>query len=155
VPPATLHAVADHIHQIVTSGQPAQRKALVEALIDSVKITAPDRLVPIYRIPQATAQPDGTTDHAAGQPAAEPTEGVVRAMTNTVRRQGLEPRTRRLRDAVRHVGQRPVRIARAVPAGQPRGAGVSRCRLVPRRTTAEHQWSTVDCRGARAGCSGT
>ena len=98
VPPATLHAVADHIHQIVTSGQPAQRKALVEALIDSVKITAPDRLIPIYRIPQATPQPDpGTTDPAADRPAAEPTGGVVRAMTNTVRRQGLEPRTRGLR----------------------------------------------------------
>jgi site-specific DNA recombinase len=98
VPPATLHAVADHIHDIITSGQPAQRKALVEALIDNVKIVGPDRLLPTFRIPQAaTPQPDPTTNHTAGQPAAEPTEGVVRAMTNTVRRQGLEPRTRGLR----------------------------------------------------------
>jgi site-specific DNA recombinase len=105
VPPATLHAVADHIHTITTGGQPAQRKALVEALIHCVKITGPDRLVPVFRIPQPR-HPDhhnhrnsshGNADSTASHPAPEPTEGVVRAMTNTVRRQGLEPRTRGLR----------------------------------------------------------
>ncbi len=50
--PATLVAVADHIAEIITSGTHNQTKALVEALVAKVTITGPDRLIPVFRIPQ-------------------------------------------------------------------------------------------------------
>ncbi|WP_434450087.1 recombinase family protein [Lentzea sp. E54] len=49
--PATLSAVADHIAEIITSGTHNQTKALVEALVASVKIAGPGWLVPVFRIP--------------------------------------------------------------------------------------------------------
>jgi site-specific DNA recombinase len=83
-PPATLCEVADHIDEIIGSGSHSQRKALIEALVAQVKITAPGRIVPVFRIPQAT-----DTGHADNNG-----EGSgVRAMTNLVGRLGLEPRT--------------------------------------------------------------
>jgi len=92
-PPATLRQVADHIAGIVASGGHSQRKALIEVLIARIKITGPDRIVPVFRIPQPPAadRPQvlagpATTHRAdAGDP--------VRAMTNLVGRVGLEPTT--------------------------------------------------------------
>ncbi len=87
-PPATLCEVADHIDEIIGSGSHSQRKALIEALVAQVKITAPGRIVPVFRIPQAT-----DTGHADNNG-----EGSgVRAMTNLVGRLGLEPRTHGLK----------------------------------------------------------
>lgn len=56
--PALLDQVADHLAQINSTGTPNQRKTLVGALVDRVIITRPDRLVPVFRIPQ-TAHVNG------------------------------------------------------------------------------------------------
>jgi site-specific DNA recombinase len=49
---AILAAVADHVAEIMTSGTHNQTKSLVEALVATVTITGPDRLRPVFRIPQ-------------------------------------------------------------------------------------------------------
>jgi site-specific DNA recombinase len=82
-PPATLRQVADHIADIVASGNRSQRKALIEVLIAQIKITGPDRIVPVFRIPQpASGQPEALVGPATapGRAAEDP----VRAMTNLV-----------------------------------------------------------------------
>jgi hypothetical protein len=56
--PALLDQVADHLAEIISTGIPNQRKTLVGALVDRVIITRPDRLVPVFRIPQ-TAHVNG------------------------------------------------------------------------------------------------
>ena len=81
-PPATLREVAGHIDQIIAAGSHSQRKALVEALVAQVKITGPGRIVPVFRIPQATGT--GQTNRS-GQVSG------VRAMTNLVGPVGFEP----------------------------------------------------------------
>ena len=85
--PATLTEVADHITEIITSGAHNQTKALVEALVAKVTITGPDRLVPVFRIPQ----PRQDNGAAPALPAETAQTGVVRTMTKSVGRQGLEP----------------------------------------------------------------
>jgi site-specific DNA recombinase len=90
-PVAALRQIADHIADIVASGSHAQRKALIEVLIARIKITGPDRIVPVFRIPQppaadqpeASARPSTTDDATA--------EAPVRAMTNLVGPVGFEP----------------------------------------------------------------
>lgn len=62
--PATLAQVADRITEIITSGTHNQTKALVEALVAKVTIT-PDRLIPVFRIPQ----PHNPSGAATTQPA--------------------------------------------------------------------------------------
>ncbi len=81
-PPATLRQVADHIDEIIGAGTHTQRKALIGALVASVKITGPGRVVPVFRIPQATA-----AEHAdsSGEVSG------VRALTNVVGPVGFEP----------------------------------------------------------------
>jgi site-specific DNA recombinase len=72
---ATLTEVANHIDQVIGSGTHSQRKALIEALVAQVKITGPDRIVPVFRIPQAAGgEPSETSGKVSG----------VRAMTNLV-----------------------------------------------------------------------
>ncbi|SFR27879.1 Recombinase [Lentzea waywayandensis] len=87
--PATLVAVADHVAEITTSGMHNQAKALVEALVASVTITGPDRLAPVFRIPQ----PSNNDGAAPALPADTTPNGVVRTMTNLVELRGLEPLT--------------------------------------------------------------
>ena len=76
-PAATLRNIADHIDEIIGAGSLSQRKALIEALVAQIKITGPGRIVPVFRIPQP--EPD---------PSSRP---GVRAMTNLVGPEGLEP----------------------------------------------------------------
>lgn len=76
-PPGTLRQVADHIDEIVGAGTYTQRKALIKALVANVKITGPGRVVPVFRIPQATAAEH--TDSSCEVSG-------VRAMTNLVGR---------------------------------------------------------------------
>jgi site-specific DNA recombinase len=76
VPPSeTLIEVADHIDEVIASGTHSQRKALIETLVAQVKITGPGRIVPVFRIPQATC-----TEHSE---TSSKVSGV-RAMTNLV-----------------------------------------------------------------------
>lgn len=87
--PATLVAVADHITEIITNGTHNQTNTLVEALIANVTITGPDRLIPVLRIPQ----PHNNDKVTPTQPAQTAPNGVVRTMTKSVGRVGLEPTT--------------------------------------------------------------
>ena len=113
--PATLAEVAQHITDIITAGTDNQRKGLIEALIDRVVISAPDALIPVFRIPQPTARPASTLAAAHlpadAPPAATTPEGVVRAMTNSVDLPGIEPaaahhRRRRRRGRGERTGER-------------------------------------------------
>jgi hypothetical protein len=71
--PATLHAIADHIDQIITAGTHYQTKALVEALVAHVTIDGPDQLTPTFRIPQPDHGPGTATTDPRHAPAGEPT----------------------------------------------------------------------------------
>jgi site-specific DNA recombinase len=83
-PAATLRQVADHIDEIIGAGTCTQLKALIEALVADVKITGPGRVVPVFRIPQATG---AELADSGGEVSG------VRAMTNLVELRGLEPLT--------------------------------------------------------------
>ena len=78
--PATLASVADRITEIILSGSHNRIKALVEDLIATVTITGPDRLVPVFRIPQPRNQDEAAT----ALPAETAPKGVVRTMTTSV-----------------------------------------------------------------------
>ena len=43
--------IADHIAEVITTGTPNQRKALIEAHVAHVSISGPDRLIPMFYIP--------------------------------------------------------------------------------------------------------
>jgi site-specific DNA recombinase len=93
-----LREVADHIADVVASGTDRQRKSLVEALIAEIKITGPSRFVPVFRVPRVP-QPRSADAPAASTTKSQfrdPMEGV-RAMTQTVGREGLEPSTNGLK----------------------------------------------------------
>jgi site-specific DNA recombinase len=89
-PAATLLQIAENIDAVIRAGTDTQRKALIETLVAQIKITGPDRIVPVFRIPC----PAGA-DHAAGlKPFDEgnpQASHAVRAITNLVGPVGLEP----------------------------------------------------------------
>ncbi len=95
-PAATLLQIAENIDAVIRAGTDTQRKALIETLVAQIKITGPDRIVPVFRIPCPAS-----ADHVAGlKPSGEgnpQTSHAVRAMTNLVGRLGLEPRTHGLK----------------------------------------------------------
>jgi site-specific DNA recombinase len=85
---ATLAQVNDHITDILDAGNHNQRKALVEALVMTIKILGPDRIVPVFRVPQpVNAQAEGPE---TGLPGPTPR---VRALSTLVGRVGFEPTT--------------------------------------------------------------
>jgi site-specific DNA recombinase len=90
-----LQQVADHIAQVISSGNHNQRKALIEALVAQVKITGPGGAIPVLRIPQPEADTgaDATRTTAHTAPQTHKAEPGVRAMTNLVELRGLEPLT--------------------------------------------------------------
>jgi hypothetical protein len=73
-PDNELDVLADHIDQILDHGAPAQRKALVEQLVEEIQIIGPSQIRPIYRVPR---RGEGTEP----APGDEPT---VRTMGNLV-----------------------------------------------------------------------
>jgi DNA-binding CsgD family transcriptional regulator len=77
---ATLTQVANHITTIINTGSTNQRKALIENLVDHVTITGPNRLTPVFRIPQPHTQDTATTALAAETTP----QGPVRTMTKLV-----------------------------------------------------------------------
>jgi site-specific DNA recombinase len=97
VPPTmVLDKLTDHIADLLHSGSPAQRKALIEALVAEVKITGPDTIIPVFRIPQPPAT-NGTTpantEAVTALPAATAPQGMVRTMVEPVGDTGIEPVT--------------------------------------------------------------
>ena len=91
--PSSLTNVANHIETIMNTGSHNKRKALVETLVAHVTITGPDRLVPVFRIPQ----PHNDNGAATGPPAETAPKGTVRTMTNSVELRGIEPLTYSMR----------------------------------------------------------
>jgi site-specific DNA recombinase len=86
-PAATLRQVAEHIDEIIGAGTRTQRKALIEALVAQVKITGPGRIVPVFRIPQATGA--GDRQKRSARCSCNDQFG----WSSRVGRLGLEPRT--------------------------------------------------------------
>lgn len=74
--PAELDDVADRIRDVIHTGTHNETKALIEELVARVMITAPDRLVPVFRIPVNDVV-DG--EESAGRGAQMVPEGTVRA----------------------------------------------------------------------------
>ncbi|MGW0056538.1 recombinase family protein [Nocardia nova] len=111
--PATLTSIADHISELITTGTDHTHKAVVETLIAEVKITGPDTVVPVFRIPQtptdphaspgaphatasaphSMATPNKTAALTSEKPPVRAAEKSVRAMTNLVELRGIEPLT--------------------------------------------------------------
>ncbi len=77
-----LDMLADHIDRIIEDGAPAQRKALIEELVEEIQIIGPGQIRPIYRIPR----------HIQSEPADE-NGTTVRTMGNLVGDTGIEPVT--------------------------------------------------------------
>lgn len=76
-------ALADHIGDVIAEGSHNQTKALIAR----VTITGPTTLKPVFRIPQ----PRNANEAATTLPAKTASKGVVRTMTTSVGRAGLEP----------------------------------------------------------------
>jgi site-specific DNA recombinase len=95
-PAATRLQIAGHIDDIIRSGTENQRKALIESLVGRIKITGPDRIVPVFRIPNP-AHPNQDSRPQPRDERNSQTRDAVRAMTNLVGRLGLEPRTHGLK----------------------------------------------------------
>jgi site-specific DNA recombinase len=90
-PPMVLDELADHIAEIIRSGSPPQRKALIETLVAEITITGPNTIIPTFRIPQPT-----TATHTAPNTAKDtntPPENMVRTMVEPVGNTGIEPVT--------------------------------------------------------------
>jgi site-specific DNA recombinase len=96
-PPAMiLDELTNHIADIIHTGNPAQRKALIEALVAEVKITGPHTIIPVFRIPQPPATNTTITDNTkavAARPAATASARMVRTMVEPVGDTGIEPVT--------------------------------------------------------------
>ncbi|MGW2663000.1 recombinase zinc beta ribbon domain-containing protein [Nocardia tengchongensis] len=106
--PATLTEIADHISDLIDSGTDQTRKALIKTLIAQIKITGPDTVVPVFRIPQPSTDPITADTNAANAPTyangplpdeKSPVRGPinpVRVDTNSVVLAGIEPATPRV-----------------------------------------------------------
>ncbi len=102
---ATLTEIADHITTLITTGTDEIRKALIATLIAEIKITGPDTIVPVYRIPQPANGHHHTTINASmartnangtptdGKPPAGAPPDPFRITTSLVELRGLEPLT--------------------------------------------------------------
>jgi site-specific DNA recombinase len=82
-----LDELTNHIADIIRTGNPAQRKALIEALVAEVKITGPHTIIPVFRIPQPPATNTTITENTeavAAPPATTASGRVVRTMVEPV-----------------------------------------------------------------------
>jgi site-specific DNA recombinase len=78
-PPATIDRIRAHLADIIAAGTPAERKAMIEALVAEIRITG-NQAVPVFKIPE----PDRTLP---GDPAATTeSKPPVRAMVRLVDR---------------------------------------------------------------------
>jgi site-specific DNA recombinase len=75
--------LASYLSQVIDAGTPAERKAVIEALIHQIHVT-PEGLIPVFKIPLP-----GTP--IPGQPAATSSKATVRTMDSSVELRGLEP----------------------------------------------------------------
>ena len=122
-----LDTLAEHVDQILDRGTPAQRKALIEQLVEEIQIVGPSRIRPIYRVP---------TPSKDAEPAAD--DGTtVRKMGNLV---GRPPTHRRGKTAPNATRYRRCRIAHnrcsRMSSKENPGVGVGSGRRRPRRSRA-------------------
>ncbi len=90
---AHLTQLRDRVTQIITTGTTPERKALCDALIAELRLNGTATATPVFRVPltgEDMVAILGTTTRTTEKT-------VVRERPPTVRRQGLEPRTRGLR----------------------------------------------------------
>ncbi|WP_209634722.1 recombinase family protein [Kibdelosporangium banguiense] len=126
---STLDEVHSHINSIFRAGNNNQRKAVIETLVAGIKILAPDRIVPVFRIPQP--------DHEEGaEPGIAESSPSVRTMTTLVELRGFEP-------LPPHCQSGPKRTL------------ISRNRDTPAQPgSVHHRWMQFGRRSARVGAPG-
>jgi site-specific DNA recombinase len=89
--PGDLTKIHDHIRQINTEGSPNARKAMFEALIHEITITADDSVKPTFKLP-LTGNDEGLALEGPAL-ADDHTNPTVRALTTEVGDTGIEPVT--------------------------------------------------------------
>jgi site-specific DNA recombinase len=90
--PADLAEIREQIRHILTDGTPTVRKAMFEALIHEITITADDIVRPAFRLPLA-GNDEGLALSGPARTATEPTNRTVRALPTMVGDTGIEPVT--------------------------------------------------------------
>ncbi|MFD0747460.1 recombinase family protein [Phytohabitans flavus] len=88
ITPGDLTKISTRIRQILTDGTPATRKAMFEALIHEVTITADDTVKPIFKLPLA-----GNEEGLALNGPAPTSQDAVRTLPTVVGDTGIEPVT--------------------------------------------------------------
>ncbi len=82
--PPPAHTLRSGVAELITTGTDHTRKALIETLIGEVKITGPDTVVPVFRIPRTPTDPTPTpAPHATARaPHAIATRNKTAALTS-------------------------------------------------------------------------
>ncbi|MHA6803587.1 recombinase family protein [Salinifilum ghardaiensis] len=81
---ATLEAITEQLNTVLATGPQAEAKAVLAKLIATVRVTGPQHVVPVFRIPADDAAPAASTQDTAS-PAG------VRTVPHQRRRTGIEP----------------------------------------------------------------
>jgi site-specific DNA recombinase len=109
--PHTIAQLGAYLHDILDAGTPAERKAVIEALIAEIRITE-EGIIPVFRIP-------GPRSPIPGETSTTSTSAVpVRAMVRSVGRLGLEPRTDGLKVRCSAIELTPLEPARPAPSDE-------------------------------------
>src|SRR5215207_2566290 len=83
--PESIERIVRYLHQTLTAGTSAERKAAIESLIAEVRITDEGVIIPVFKLPTPGAPLPGE--------AADVQEPTVRTMVRSVELRGLEPLT--------------------------------------------------------------
>ena len=81
----TIERIIRYLHQTLTQGTSAERKAAIESLIAEVRLTSEGVIIPVFKLPTPGAPLPGE--------AADVEEPPVRTMVRSVELRGLEPLT--------------------------------------------------------------
>jgi site-specific DNA recombinase len=80
-----IERIVRYLHQTLTQGTSAERKAAIESLIAEVRLTSEGVIIPVFKLPTPDAPLPGE--------AADVEEPPVRTMVRSVELRGLEPLT--------------------------------------------------------------
>lgn len=96
------------------TGNPAELKALIDALVADIKITGPGTIRPLFRVPQPSNDAElDASGAAAASPATTAPKDAVRTLRGPVGRGGVEPPT------FRFSGERSYRLSYLPWCGPP------------------------------------
>jgi site-specific DNA recombinase len=70
-----LHALQAHVAQVIAGGDPAARKALLQALVDEIRVQSRDEIYPFFTLP-AVRPPYGSVRPAGIEPATSRSGGA-------------------------------------------------------------------------------